>query len=231
MSQGDRCRERWQETDDQDRKAMITGLRQAGARFHQRGWSLGTSCNYSVRWRRDPVEFLITASGKDKRQLQEHDFVQVDGDGLPVTAGQPSSSAETPLHTVLYEDEQVGAVLHTHSVWATLLSERFAAAQCLEISGYEMLKGLSGVVTHEHVERIAIFENTQDFSSLAADVRQCRRQGDERLRHAYLIRRHGLYTWGRGLDEAERHVEVLEFLFECLGRELMFPGRDPSPSA
>ena len=32
--------------------------------------------------------------------------------------------------------------------------------------------------------------------------------------HAFLLRRHGLYTWGDTLAEAERHVEILEFLFE-----------------
>jgi methylthioribulose-1-phosphate dehydratase len=37
--------------------------------------------------------------------------------------------------------------------------------------------------------------------------------------HGFLIRRHGLYTWGRDLDEAKRHVEILEFLFEVIGRK------------
>ena len=36
--------------------------------------------------------------------------------------------------------------------------------------------------------------------------------------HGLLIRRHGLYTWGRDLDELKRHLEVLEFLLEVVGR-------------
>jgi methylthioribulose-1-phosphate dehydratase len=32
------------------------------------------------------------------------------------------------------------------------------------------------------------------------------------------LRRHGLYTWGESLADAERHVEILEFLFETIGR-------------
>jgi methylthioribulose-1-phosphate dehydratase len=36
--------------------------------------------------------------------------------------------------------------------------------------------------------------------------------------HGVLLRRHGLYTWGRDLKEAKRHVEILEFLFEAVGR-------------
>ncbi|MEQ1825454.1 MAG: class II aldolase/adducin family protein [Pirellula sp.] len=36
----------------------------------------------------------------------------------------------------------------------------------------------------------------------------------------YLIRRHGLYTWGKDLSEATRHVEIIEFVLECIGRTL-----------
>jgi methylthioribulose-1-phosphate dehydratase len=31
----------------------------------------------------------------------------------------------------------------------------------------------------------------------------------------YLIRGHGLYTWGPRMADALRHVEAFEFLFEC----------------
>ena len=37
--------------------------------------------------------------------------------------------------------------------------------------------------------------------------------------HAFLLRRHGLYTWGDTLADAERHVEIAEFLFEVIGRQ------------
>jgi methylthioribulose-1-phosphate dehydratase len=36
--------------------------------------------------------------------------------------------------------------------------------------------------------------------------------------HAILLQRHGLYTWGASLADAARHVEILEFLFETMGR-------------
>jgi methylthioribulose-1-phosphate dehydratase len=32
------------------------------------------------------------------------------------------------------------------------------------------------------------------------------------------VQQHGLYTWGRDLNEARRHVEILEFLLEVTGR-------------
>ena len=38
--------------------------------------------------------------------------------------------------------------------------------------------------------------------------------------HGFLLRRHGLYTWGENLAQAKRHIEILEFLLETMGRTL-----------
>src|SRR5690349_896295 len=105
----------------------IDALRECGAYFWQRGWSLGTSSNYSVVLSHEPLELLITASGKDKGRLDRGDFVRVGRDGKPTSAGQPKSSAETLLHVVAAEQPGVGAVLHTHSIWGTLLSDYYAS--------------------------------------------------------------------------------------------------------
>lgn len=199
--------------------AEIAGLCETGRLFYERGWSVGTSSNYSVVVHREPLELLITASGKDKGRLGNRDFVVINDRGQPVFEGQPKSSAETLLHVVAAADPQVGAVLHTHSVWSTLLSDWFFADGGLTIRGFEMLKGLSGVTTHEHAEWVPIFENTQDIPALAAEVRQRMADPKRPIAHGYLIRRHGLYTWGSDLAEARRHIEIFEFLFECLVRD------------
>lgn len=195
-------------------------LQDIGALFYHRGWSVGTSSNYSVVLQREPFRVLITASGRDKRRLQGQDFVVVDDTAAPITPGSAAPSAETLLHLVVARDPAVGAVLHTHSVWGTLLSERYHAAGGVVIEGYEMLKGLAGVNTHEQSIRIEIFANTQDMPALSRLIAARLADPEHPLRHAFLLRRHGLYTWGRDLDEARRHVEILEFLFEVLGRQL-----------
>ena len=202
----------------------IDALRETGAMLHQRGWSLGTSSNYSVVLGRDPLELLVTASGKDKSRLDRGDFVRIDASGHPVVSGQPRSSAETMLHVVLARQADVGAVLHTHSVWSTLLSDLYFEQGGLAIEGYEMLKGLEGVKTHEHREWLEIFDNTQDIPVLAEEVGRRLTNPERPLAHGFLIRRHGLYTWGRDLDEAKRHVEIFEFLLECIGRRLSLAG-------
>ena len=198
---------------------QIDQLRECGRLFHSRGWSVGTSSNYSVVLSRDPLELLVTASGKDKGKLESTDFVRIDAEGQPLFAGQPKSSAETLLHTVLATQPDVGAILHTHSIWGTLLSQLFADEGGFEINDYEMLKGLDGVKTHEHTEWVEIFDNTQDIPSLAEEVAKHLRDPNRRWQHGFLIRQHGLYTWGRNLFEARRHIEIFEFLFECLVRK------------
>lgn len=197
----------------------VDGLRRVGKIFWERRWSLGTSSNYSVIVNRDPLQLLVTASGKDKGQLRKEDFVLVDGAGKPVHANSPKSSAETLLHCVAAQNEDVGAVLHTHSVWSTILSERFWPQGGILIEGFEMLKGLSGVTTHEHAEWLPIFENTQEIPLLAEKVQAAMADAERPLTHGYLIRRHGIYTWGKDLDEAFRQIEIIEFLLECLGRQ------------
>lgn len=199
-------------------------LRDTGAMFWQRGWSVGTSSNYSLVLNREPLELLVTASGKDKGRLTRGDFVRVGANGKPCVEGQPKSSAETLLHVVAAQQPEVGAVLHTHSVWSTLLSDFYFPQGGFEVTGYEMLKGLEGITTHDTTAWVEIFENTQNIPELAEQVRERMNDAADPLRHGYLIRRHGLYTWGRDLAEARRHVEIFEFLFECVARKMILTG-------
>lgn len=203
----------------------VDGLRAIGEEFHRKGWSLGTSSNYSVVLSRgNTLELLVTASGKDKGRLTREEFVRVGADGKPTLPGQPKSSAETLLHCVVAEEvPAIGAILHTHSVWSTLLSDFYFDEGAVTIEGYEMLKGLAGVTSHETKFRFEIFENTQDIPVLAEQVRK-RLRDAKPLTHGYLIRKHGLYTWGIDLAEARRHIEILEFLLECTARNLMLRG-------
>ena len=201
-------------------QAGVETLREVGALFWQEGWSRGTSSNYSIVLSHEPFRLLLTASGKDKRRLKATDFVVVEENGRPVAATDERPSAETGLHVVLGRQPHIGAVLHTHSVWGTLLSDVYASAGGFWIEGYEMLKGLTGVRSHEHREWVPIFENTQDIPALARQLSKRLLDPVNTLTFGFLIRRHGLYTWGRDVEEARQHVEIFEFLFELIGRKL-----------
>jgi methylthioribulose-1-phosphate dehydratase len=161
---------------------------------------------------------FITASGLDKGRLRPEDLLEIDADAA-VRSGEGRPSAETGLHTVIYrEHANVGAILHVHSVWNTLLSGRFESAGFVPLRGYELLKGLAGVSTHEHEERVPVIANTQEYASLAEKLTGVL-QGNPNA-HGVLLSRHGLYTWGESVAEARRHLEALEYLFEVEGRRV-----------
>jgi methylthioribulose-1-phosphate dehydratase len=193
---------------------LASEIAEIGRQCYARGWALGTSGNFSAVVSRDPLRLAITASGVDKGALAAGDIVEIDQHGR-VVAGTGRPSAEASLHLAIARARGAGAVLHTHSIWSTILSD--ADKDGLGIEGYEMLKGLDGVASHEHSEWLPILENTQDWAAAAPQVQRI--LSEHPNSHGFLIRRHGLYTWGHDLAAARRQVEVLEFLFEVMGRK------------
>lgn len=160
-----------------------------------------------------PTLVAITISGRDKGRLSEQDVMTVDLEGHPVgTSARPS--AETLLHTQLYARfPDVGAVLHTHSQTQTVASRLFAPAGSIRMEGYELLKAFPGNETHETAVDLPVFANTQDMPALAREIDAWFDAG--RSMHGYLIDGHGIYTWGRDMPEARRHLEAFEFLLAC----------------
>jgi methylthioribulose-1-phosphate dehydratase len=190
-----------------------------GRDFHRRGWVLGTSGNLSVVLSREPLRVAITASSVDKGNLTEDQILEIDPEGRVVNGGERKPSAETLLHLAVLHARGAGSVIHTHSVWSTILSDYHHGQGGFFIEGYEMLKGLDGVVTHEHREWLPILENSQDMRALAKETNVLLHENPQI--HGFLIRRHGMYTWGADIGAATRHVEILEFLLESVGRRQM----------
>ena len=193
-------------------------LAEAGQEFYRRGWVLGTSGNFSALLARKPLRVCVTASGLEKGKLDETNFLELDDDA-EILQGFGKPSAETLIHLTIYRFlPKARSILHTHSVWGTILSDHFFEQGAIKIEGYEMLKGLAGVKTHEHTERVPIVENSQDYVALAHVIENVIRDNPDI--HGIYLRRHGLYTWGESVSEAKRHIELFEFLFEVLGRQL-----------
>lgn len=200
--------------------AQIASSLAATARgFHARGWMAGTSGNLSAVVGREPLRLAITPSGVEKDALLADQILLIDERAHVVGDRSAKPSDESPLHVRIVKERGAGSVLHVHSVWNTVLSDLHAHEGGLAIEGYEMLKGLRGVATHEHHEWVPILENSQDMPALADTVGDTLRRHTEA--HAFLLRRHGLYAWGDDLRQAKRHVEILEFLFETIGRTLL----------
>lgn len=179
-----------------------------GRVFDRKGWVPATSGNFSARL--DDGRLAITVSGTHKGSLERGDIMLINCQGHSLDGKQ--SSAETLLHTMLYRRfPHIQAVLHAHSLYATLLSR--VAKDRIVLKNYELLKALPDIETHEAQVVIPIFANNQNISRLAAAVTSSL-DHDDRF-HAYLIAGHGCYTWGRSVAATLKQMEALEFLFEC----------------
>ena len=188
--------------------------------LHAQGWCQGTGGNFSITLSREPQLLLITQSGQNKRHLGPEGLVIVGADGQPAAGEGGKPSAESLIHSIVVELTGAGSVLHTHSVAATLLGEHFCARGGLTITGYEMLKGLEGIRTHKASVFVPVLENSQDMVASSQQVKGL--LGNDSTLHGFLLAGHGLYTWGKSLEQAERHVEIFEFLFECVAHRTRF---------
>lgn len=207
------------------RQQLAEALCRTIAGIHRRGWCEGTGGNFSAVLQREPLRLLMAASGVDKGAVQPEGLIEVDGEG-GVSRGKGRASAETLLHLEIVRQCDAGAVLHTHSPTATQLSRRHGPeheeeATVLKIEGYEMLKGLEGISSHQQSIAIPVMGNDQDIARLAARARAVLPQAP----HGLLVSGHGLYAWGSDLAQARRHLEVLEFLLEQMWRELLLEVR------
>ncbi len=194
---------------------LSTELAETGKNFYSRGWVLGTGGNFSAVTSWQPLRVAISSTGLDKGSLMAAHFLEIDG-AANVIRGHGRPSTEALLHIAIINSLNAGAVLHTHSVWSTVLSTLHASQGGVALEGYEMLKGLTRVRTHEHREWLPILDNSQDTAELSQNVSVILRKHADI--HGFLLRRHGLYVWGASLLEASRHIEILEFLMEVLVR-------------
>ena len=192
------------------RQTLIATARQ----FYQQGWMVGTAGNLSIRYRDN--SFWITASGKNKGQLTEQDFVRVNLAGEVIESPHPDNypSAETSIHQTIYAlFPQITACYHIHSIESNLISA-LAFRDSLILPPLEMLKGL-GVKTENPQVEIPILENHLDVSRIAQDIR-------DRFSHnppevpALLIRNHGVTVWAVTPTAAQNYIEIVEYIFRYL---------------
>lgn len=192
----------------QDYKTAAIALCNAGRFIDSKGWVPATSGNFSARLSDGTI--AITTSGKHKGHLQIEDIMLIDADANSLDGKKPS--AETVLHTSLYKRfPEIHAILHPHSINSILVSRLFRDRFMLE--NYELLKAFHGITTHECRIEIPVFPNDQNIPKLANLIDQYFDKAE--VCYGYVIDGHGLYTWGESIPEALRHLEALDYLFDC----------------
>lgn len=191
--------------------SAVTEILAVGRRLDARGLAPATTGNYSIRLNDGCI--AVTVSGRHKGRLGQDDVTRIDLDGHALDAKLPS--AEAALHASVYRlYAHAQAVLHVHSVASITLTRLLARDSDVVLEGYETLKVLPGVTTHDTRVVIPVFDNSQDMPALARAV-------EDRLvmlqpaPSALLLRGHGIYAWGATVEEAERVLEALELLLSC----------------
>ena len=192
--------------------ALADALVETGARMDRMGWVPGSAGNLSARSSDEII--AITSSGVHKGRLQRHDIIPVDLTGQPLRP-EHRPSAETLLHCQLYaRDPSIGAVLHGHSVAATVLSLH-EPGPAIMLQGYEILKAFPGIRTHEAEIALPVFDNDQDMSRLAACIAPILDPNAAVVPIGYVLRGHGVYAWGPDVEHCFWRLEALEFLLRC----------------
>ncbi|HEY8117673.1 MAG TPA: class II aldolase/adducin family protein [Methylophilaceae bacterium] len=165
------------------------------------GLNRGTSGNASVR---DGESFLITPSGMEVEAMTPHDMVAMDFKGGHKGERQPSSEWRFHLD-ILKARPEVGAVIHTHSMFATTLA-------CLrrDVPPFHYMIALTGSDTIRCAP-YALF-GSQALSDNALKALQ----GSK----ACLLANHGMIVVGEDLDKALSIAIEVETLCEQYWRAL-----------
>ncbi|TSB46182.1 methylthioribulose 1-phosphate dehydratase [Alkalicoccobacillus porphyridii] len=173
-----------------------------------RDWFPGTSGNLSIKVSENPLRFLVTASGKDKRKRTAEDFLLVNEHSQSIESTSLKPSAETVLHQRIYENTNAGCSLHVHTLSNNVISELYGDQGEITFQDQELIKAFNiweenGSIT------VPIVRNYAELPRLAEAVAEQIRPGI----YGVLIRNHGITAWGRNGFEAKKHLEAFEFLF------------------
>ena len=200
----------------EDKQRALGELREVKELFANRGWFPGTSGNLSVRvgdFAPEAFQFAITASGKDKTVHTPEDYLFVDQDGKACEATSLKPSAETLIHCEIYRLTGAGAIFHVHTVFNSVISEYFWNRKSVPVDGVELIKGFNLWEEEKHID-IPIVSNFAHIPSIVPEITE--RIVDEIP--GILLRKHGIYAWGKNAFEAKRHLEAFEFIFEYVYR-------------
>lgn len=193
---------------------LSTQLTELIREINTKGWSAATGTNYSFKDL--STGYWISMSGLDKSTFSATDFMHVDETGVPLPPFEAlKPSAENLIHAFIYKKTEAQVILHSHSVYSTILSQSAIELKQneIKIKNYEVQKAIEGITSHEEELIIPCFENNQD---MLAFTEQLENRFESAIKaSSFLIGNHGCYTWGKDLFTAKRHLEAIEFLLEC----------------
>ncbi|XKL61753.1 hypothetical protein PGB90_001586 [Kerria lacca] len=187
--------------------------------FYNFGWVTGTGGGISIR---HGNEIYIAPSGVQKERITADDLFVQDINGVDLRTPHPGKQLKksqcTPLFMCAYRVRNAGAVIHTHSKSAVLISLLFEGNE-FQVSHLEMVKGifnqkLNRYYRYDEQLTIPIIENT----CFECDLEQSMKAAIENYPEttAVLVRRHGVYVWGDSWQQAKTQCECYDYLFDVI---------------
>jgi L-fuculose-phosphate aldolase len=177
---------------EKERKGIVT----FGRKLLTSGLTAGTGGNLSVANRRKNL-IAVTPSGVDYLEMSPEDVVLVGMEGGLIETSKYKPSSELLFHLALYRRRQdIQAVVHTHSVYATTL-----ASLGWEIPPFHYLVAYSGKKVP--LASYATFGSEQLARNVAEAI------GDN---NAVLMESHGVVTVGATLAKAFEAAEIIEYV-------------------
>jgi methylthioribulose-1-phosphate dehydratase len=195
--------------------------------FYELGWATGTGGGICIR--EGPL-VLVAPSGVQKERMTPEQMFTFSLDGSIVSRPADASlrpSECTALFMAAIRLRDAGAVIHSHSIHAMVASLLFERE--FVISELEMIKGIEGMSYHDRLV-VPIIENTARECDLAASLEAAIAAYPRT--QAVLVRRHGVYVWGRDWAHAKTQAECYDYLFLAAAemRRLGIPNERPERS-
>src|SRR5688572_13768251 len=172
------------------------------------GLVMGTFGNLSAVDRAAGV-FAIKPSGVPYAQLSAEHMVLVSLESGAVVDGSLRPSSDTPTHLELYRAFDCGAVVHTHSEYATMFAQARTPIRCMGTTHADYFRGdipVTRPMRREEVEQD--YEKNTGLvivESFAAGL-------SARDVQAVLVANHGPFAWGADTNKAIENARVLEYL-------------------
>jgi L-ribulose-5-phosphate 4-epimerase len=192
------------------------------------GLVLGTFGNLSIA-DRDAGVFAIKPSGVPYGELKPDKIVLVSLEtGQPVDSKFKPSS-DTPTHLELYRAFTCGAIVHTHSEFATAFAQARLPIVCMGTTHADYFHGdipVTRVMTKKEVES----DYEANTGKVIVETFTTAKLSSEDVA-AVLVANHAPFTWGPDATTAIERAEMLEFLARLNWRARTMAPDAPKPDA
>ena len=153
---------------------------------------------------------VIKPSGVPYEHMKLSDLVVTDANGK-VIEGSLRPSSDLPTHIALYQHfPTIGAIVHTHSTWATVWAQACKSIPALGTTHADYFYGeipCTGILTEAQTQ--GEYE-TETGLVIARHFQE--RNIDPKTMPATLVANHGPFAWGKDAEEAVHNAAVLELV-------------------